>query len=222
MIARSFHFCLPVLGLLALSAIGCRTLPGSPERQGAPGRQFSNVFSTSLPASVRRVAMLPIYSPQTIGDAQRDLDTIFSSELTKMLRFEVVPISRSDLAAYAHREQIASSDIVPPEVFAAIREKSGADAVLFTDITHYRAYRPISIGVRAKLIDIRSLQPVWSIDSVLDSANSRVADAAREYGSDGSRSDRPAQSELVLQSPRRFGAFVAHQIFSTLPVRQFP
>src|SRR3954467_2500390 len=98
------HF-LPVA---AMVLAGCAGLPGDHQRQTAPALQLSNVQASPIPSSIRRVAMLPVYSTQTDATARRDLDGIFRAELSKMIRFEVSEVSRPDLAAIIRVEQISS------------------------------------------------------------------------------------------------------------------
>jgi hypothetical protein len=211
---------LPVLSLVSLALVfsGCATLPGDHELQTLPEVQLANVRAEPVSSSIRRVAVLPVHTTQNFSEAQRDFDAIFRGELGKMLRFEVVPVTRPELSAVLQREQITSYEDIPAELLLILRDKYGADAVLFTEVTHYRPYRPLAIGVRCKLLELASQRVIWSADSVLDSANVEVADAARIYAQTPTQTPFPS-GNVVLQSPRRFAAFAAHHIFSTLPPR---
>ncbi len=201
-------FLLPLL----IVATGCGTI-GQPSRQTSPEVQLSNVDSHPLPQDMRRVAILPVYCPNQPDSTCEAIDRNFSSEFSKALAFEVVRIGRDELQQIIGSPQIESVVDVPGSLFPALSDRYGVDGVLFVDLTSYRPYRPISIGVRAKLVDIRAGQIFWAIDSTLDSADPRVAELALEYT--GYFGDGP--SGVVLQSPSRYAAFVAQQIFRELP-----
>src|SRR5262245_49094749 len=126
---------------------GCSTAPPDHQRQTSPAVQLANVHLEPVPSNLRRVAMLPIFTTQNYIEAQKDLDNIFRGELSKLLRFEVVPVTRPELSAVIQKEQIASHELIPAELIPVLRDKFGADAVLFVDLTSYRPYRPIAIGI---------------------------------------------------------------------------
>lgn len=206
--------------LTAVALAGCSSLPYPVKEQASAPVQLTNAQNLApIPDSTRRVLMLPVYATQAVWEAQRDLDFIFREEMNKLLRFEVVSIGRQEFSAFTQKEQIASTEEIPAEIWAALKQKYAADAILFTDVTSYRPYRPISMGVRAKLIDANTLTVLWAVDSTLDSANESVAKAAREYGEPGDSNARATRSQLTLLSPRRFAAFTASQVYATLPKR---
>jgi hypothetical protein len=63
------------------------------------------------------------------------MDGIFRAELSKVVKYEIVQVSRTDMASLINREAVSSSEIIPSSVIAMLRQKYGADAVLFTDFT---------------------------------------------------------------------------------------
>ena len=89
---------------------------------------------------------------------------------------------------------------------------------MFTDHTHYSPYRPVSVGVRSKLVDIESGRIHWASDVLLDSGNSNVAAAARAYQKAFCRDNFPVESDggTVLMSPRLFVKFAAFSNYSSL------
>jgi hypothetical protein len=164
-----------------------------------------------------RVVMLPIYSTEMLGGAQRDMDATFRAQLTPALPYEIVSISRPELERILGRAQISSTEAIPPETLRALRDKYAANAVLFTDITLYHPYRPIAIGVRTKLVSVDSLQILWAADRVVDSAEPATAEEAVRFADPNTKATSDRANQVILQSPRRFAGFVAHEIYSTLP-----
>lgn len=201
-----------VMASLFVSCAGIRTRDA--EWQGSPQVQLANARSRPLAPNIRRVLAFPLHVPQISGTNQRDLDSTFDTELNKHQRFEVVRISRDELARLTGREEVSSAEAFPADVLAQLRQRYSPDAFLFTDITSYRPYRPMAIGVRARLLEASTLRELWAVDTTLDAAHREVQDAAVSNGS----SSGP-HAGLVLQSPRAFATFVAQQTFSTLPPR---
>jgi len=161
------------------------------------------------------------------------MDAVFRGELGKFLRLEVVQVSRTEMLGLCNAEQISSTEAISPEFLRMVRDKYAADAILFTEFTVFRPYRPIVIGVRSKLVEVPSMRLLWMSEGVVDSADPVVAMAASKYSQSSMRVrvmtpkapkkvDKPKEgssgsNQIVLQSPRMFGGFVAHQMYSTLP-----
>jgi hypothetical protein len=183
---------------------------------------------------MRRLVVLPIYTARPIGESERDMDGIFRGELSKVVKYEIVQVSRQEMLSINNREAVSSAEILSADLIRVLKLKYGADAVLFTDFTVFRPYRPLAIGVRTKIVDLKTMEVLWMADGIVDSAEPDVADAASHFADAGLRmryvsptiykgQDRELASgnQILLQSPRLFAAFVAHEAFSSLtpPVR---
>lgn len=174
----------------------------------------------ALPNRVHRVVSLPLFYDAPEGDYLESLDATFRSEANKSLRFELVSLSRLEMDKLFGTRQLSSTDAMPQDLFSRLYKTVAADAVLFTDITHYRPYQPLQIGVRAKLVDMTTGTVLWSFDHVYDAADPGVSVAARNYQKHLSRQPYPLDSAgSVLQSPARFAKYAAWETFRTLPPR---
>jgi hypothetical protein len=157
----------------------------------------ANFFLPPLPDKslpMRRVAMLPLSGGGFTAEALRDVTAAVQGELSRKTLFEVVPVSGADLEAICGQRQISSVESIPAALLHTLHERLGAEGVLFTDITAFHPYRPVAIGVRAKLVDIGSGAISWACDVVFDS-------------DDGGS---------VLISPARFAKFAANEAFNSL------
>jgi hypothetical protein len=210
----------------SLAVAGCSELPRADSARVGPHFQPTNVRATAtrLPPDFRRVVVLPVagereHSEETLTK----LDDVMRNELNRLGRFEVVSISREQLAQWCGVRQLNSTDALPAgfaEKILAQPNTFGADGVLFIDLTAYSPYPPLSAGLRTKLARVRDREILWAADHVFTAANPAVANAARKFalelGSDRGPGDL---SHTVLQNPSRFASYAAAATFGTLPPR---
>lgn len=202
---------------VGLSAGGCQTKKVAYVKPELDAPQ--SWFPAAGPGrTVRRVAILPVYHPRLPGDWLKEVDFAFNGELSKKAVFEVVPITRSVMELLTDRREISSVERVPGDLFRKLRDQYGVDGVMFNDLTQYSPYRPVSLGVRSKLVDIESGNILWASDVTLDSANTNVAAAARAYEKVLGRDYSPVQPDggTVLMSPRMFAQFAAFSNYASL------
>lgn len=168
--------------------------------------------------TIRRVAMLPAHHPKLQGEVLKEIDAALNAELSKKAVFEVVPITRSAMELLTDRREISSVERVPGDLFRKLRDQYGVEAVMFNDLTHYSPYRPVSLGVRSKLVDIETGTIQWASDLMLDSGNANVAESARAYQKVLCRDNFPVRSDgaTVLMSPRLFAQFAAFSNYASL------
>jgi hypothetical protein len=221
------------LGLLlglALLATGC--VGGLPRRDGAVAGPFFAPTNTrsahSLPAEIVRVAVLPLApdGPRLTEEQLARLDPVLHAGFARTLRAEHVPVSPALMRRLARAPRLPSTAAWPADFLARLRAETGADAVLFLDLTAYQAHPPLRVGLRARL---QRLDPalggdralLWAADNMFDAAAAPVANSARRFvrqPDDVSRA--PAdRSTTVLQSPSQFLTYVAEATFVTLPPR---
>jgi hypothetical protein len=245
-IAANYNMIFRTLCLLAaLSLVACtqsssRAVKDKPNSSGRIQQISDPTMSISTqelsansgirwPAGMRRLAVLPIYSTRPIDQTQRDMDGIFRAELSRLVKYEIVQVSRTDMASVINREAVSSSEIIPSPVISMLRQKYGADAVLFTDFTLFRPYRPLAIGVRSKIVDLKTMDIIWMADGILDSAEPDVSEMATQFSNSGlqmryisnkipkgRQREQGSGNQIILQSPRLYAAFVAHEAFSSL------
>ena len=206
-----------LVGLAALAATGCQTRRPATvsQRPEAPQNWF---LPTNPGRLIRRVAMLPVYHARIPGEVLKDVDTALGAELSKKAVCEVVPVSRTEMEGLIGLREVSSVERIPGDLFRRLQEQYGVDGVMMTDLTHYSPYRPVSVGVRSKLVDIESGRIHWASDVLLDSSNAGVAVAAREYQKILCKDNFPIQGDggTVLMSPRLFVKFAAFSNYASL------
>ncbi|MEO5959537.1 MAG: hypothetical protein ABIZ49_08070 [Opitutaceae bacterium] len=198
---------------------GCMT-PG-PYDAARVGPFFSpvNQAGESSLGGIRRIVLLPIAGGSLASsEVASALDPVFAGALQLEHRFEIVPLSREECLRRFRAEAVSSVASLPADFLTTLGRDFNAEAVLFVDLTVYRAYRPLALGLRAKLAAIDGGRLIWSFDNVFSADDPAVANAARHYFLGADRSGVPADlTPAVLQSPTRFATYAASAMFATLP-----
>ncbi len=190
-----------------------------------PGYHPVNVYSRGpmLPADLRRVAVLPLTCAADSTDLTAGRETlapVLEEELAKLGKFEIVPVSPADLQQRTGRASWRADEMLPPDFFPALKAAYACDAVLFSQLTVFRAYSPLAVGWRFKLVAGGGKDIVWAADDVFDAGQPAVVNGARRYQQEQQRS---ASSHLdsfgIMNSPQRFGHYSVSTLLATLPAR---
>lgn len=224
--------------MVAWLAAGCGTLVEvPPELEPTVYYHPANVYvlSDSLPASLRRVAVLPVTtangSPSQVAGVET-LQPILQSELGKTKRFEVVVVSKEQLRQWTAearwRTDVSTwkaDEPLPMDFFDKLQKETGSDAVMFCQVTRYQAYQPLAVGWKLTLAangaaTNATAQILWSVDEVVDAGEPQVAKAARTYYLQHVHTEQ-GQSDpgTILRSPSLYGQFGLSALFGTLPDR---
>ncbi len=220
----------PRRGWLPLLAGGCLCAAGcSTERLAdtviGPGYHPVNVYCRGpmLPADLRRVAVLPLTcadDSMALAAGREALAPVLEEELAKLGKFEIVPVSPADLQQRTGRANWRADEKLPPDFFQSLKAAYACDAVLFSQVTVFRAYPPLAVGWRFQLAGGAGKDIVWAADDVFDAGQPAVVNGARRYQQEQQRS---ASSHLdsfgIMNSPRRFGHYSASTLLATLPAR---
>ena len=111
------------------------------------------------------------------------------------------------------------AEVLPADFFESLRRAYGCDAVLFCQLTVFRAYAPLAVGWRMKMVDTRTRQILWAADEVFDAGQPSVLNGARHYQLAEHRASEP-DDWGIRNSPRQFGQYAAAQLAARLPDRQ--
>ncbi|HVW19631.1 MAG TPA: hypothetical protein VHC86_00305 [Opitutaceae bacterium] len=216
------RFALLGLALGALLAGGCLHPPiTDASRQGPFFAPKNFVGDPKLPGTMRRVVLLPVHGGDFAPpEAVEALDPVFATALEKQMRFEVVTLGRDECQASFGRPDIASTAALPHDFLQDLARKFGAQGVLFVDLTAYQPFRPLTLGIRAKLASVPDRRLVWSFDEVFSASDPAVENSVRHFYLNAGTGPMPLDmTSSALQSPTRFGAYVAETTFRTLPAR---
>ncbi|AHF92994.1 hypothetical protein OPIT5_25105 [Opitutaceae bacterium TAV5] len=226
----SFHRVRPLaLSLLLLIAAGgCTTATRDALELGPFYTPANSRGAAVWPEDIRRIAVLPVdgSSAALPDDFIASYDPVWLAALQSTQRAEFVPVPREQISHLADgRRSVGSTSLLPAAFFEKILAITGADAVVFCDLTGVTPWPPLAVGLRAKLVHLRRGNLVWACDERFDAAAPAVANSARRYARK-SGNGRGDSVTSVLQSPSHFASWASGEVASTLPpridVRQAP
>lgn len=211
-------------GLALLLAAGCASTSEAIRRKAGDDRYFVPTnFSgdVRLPVNLRRVVMLPVHGGTIVPpEMAASIEAVFSAQLQKEIRFEVVRLSREDCQRRFGQPAFASVGALPHDFISTLSRDFAADAILFVDVTAFRGYRPLMLGIRAKLATVEQTRLIWTFDEVFSADDPAVGNSVRLYYGAADPSGIPLDARHGgLQSPGKFAAYVAAATFDTLPPR---
>jgi len=203
---------------------GCQT-PGATAVVLRPPYKPNNIFiaAPQLPDDLKRVAVLPLDGGGRRTDLAEGCDAlgpVLVAELIKSKKFEVVPVPPEELSRLTGRMDWTGEEVLPAGLLGLLEKEYGCDAVLFCELTEFRAYAPLAVGWRLKLVDVRSQKTIWAGDEHFDAGNPAVIAGARLYERrEQLVLDDNSGDWLAINSPRRFGQYSIASLLGTLPVR---
>lgn len=192
---------------------GCATSPFDPGIVG-PFHEIGNYYlvDQQLPDHVRKVAMLPLtsaYDSQTAREGRRSLQPVLYGELSKSKLFEIVQITEEQMEEWTGRRLWKAEDELPADFIVKIRDKTACNAILFNQLSFYRAYPPIAVGWKLLMVDSNDGKIVWSVDEVFDAGEPRVANSVRRFALENERTN----AELTKQMGTRYGGAFNSRVF---------
>jgi len=210
-----------MVGLAVLT--GCTT-PGSGAKVVSDSGLPRNVFCEAgrMPDDLKRVAVLPlgVMGEDAVLESGREaLYPILQSELMRAARFEVIPVSPEQCRQWTGRTGWSASETLPRDFFERLRQGTGCDAVLFSQLTRYRPYPPVAVGWRLQLVMDDPIRAWWAVDEVFDGGDPVVAEAARAYYKVHFAPPAGSDPDSILSTPRRFGQFTLTAVTESLPPR---
>jgi hypothetical protein len=208
---------LPLLAALLLG--GCETLPHLADT--GPVRIPQNVRGPEAwPPEIIRVAVLPAHDASGRLPARFVVtyDNAWQRALAESQRAEFVAISRTVLVGWTGRETFDSTSRLPAGLFARLARETGAQAVLFVELTDVSPYPPLSLAFRTRLADLRTGETLWMADEIFDSRDPATARGARiEARAHATGPGDPTAA--IEQSPARFAAHAFRAVAALLPAR---
>jgi len=167
-------------------------------------------------ADISKVAVLEIESEFSRDYLSGRLTDSISQALQKQHLFSVVTISPDD--PDWRRLAVGDDDLSSYSIrqLDAIRSQLKVNAVIYGNITEYRPYPHMLMGLRLKMLDLRDGKLLWAMEQVWDSTDKRVEERMKYFFKTNMRDGyEPIGWQLLVTSPRAFNKFVVHEVSQT-------
>lgn len=216
------------LGILAGGNLaGCKIIEQAqdPSYNRGPFRtQYNFALAPGAETNaLRRLAVLPLHggepgANESLEHGRLTLQPLLLESLRQSHRFEVVSYPGIPPARLEGASSFRVTDTLPHDAWTRLAQESGADAVLFSQLTAYQGYPPLLLGLKLTLVRMVDGQVLWEFDDVFNAGEPATKNSARRYFRDQAGLDSTLDgTSLVLNSPRRFSLYALGSAFSTLP-----
>lgn len=213
-------------GLIALSTLlaGCQNAPFHITLlQGTYHPNNIYVNPSGLSPNLRRVAVLPIAAEtdgENLPEGCAALTPVLWDQLIKAKKFEVVMVNPACLRSGTGQPAWTGGEDLPADIMRVLRQEYGCDGVLFAELTAYRAYPPLAVGWRLKLVDAHTGRIIWAADEMFDAARPAVYHGVQRFTDPGlTQSLFCDDNWWAADSPTQLGRFAAARLLKSLPNR---
>ncbi|MCU0793101.1 MAG: hypothetical protein MUE42_09700 [Opitutaceae bacterium] len=210
---------LVVWSLACLALAGCAT----PKAGTSPERGPLNVRAVERwPEELTRVAVLPAHdaSGRLTPEFTAGLDAAWDRALAETRRAEWVRVDAAALAGWTGRGTWSAAETLPADLPGRIAARSGAQAVLFLELTQVSPYPPLVLAFRARLTAVESGATLWAVDEIFDARDAATARAVLAAAGAGRAANAGDVTHAALQSPTRFADHAFRVVADTLPPRR--
>ena len=179
-------------------------------------KNFKRINTTAI--VFKRVLVLPVSYDEKGHDFLDELDLVVFQFFKRSGIAETIRIPRSLLLSKFGFESISHYQALPHDFLSSLKTEYQGDAILFTHLSSYDPYKPIAIGLNARLVSVDDMKNIWAFDESFDSGQLGVKmGAIRHQESNGGQSYPVYNGNSVLQSPHRFAKYAIYTMFRTLP-----
>jgi len=164
---------------------------------------------------IRRVAVFPFRDDTVHPEGAQTIQRAFVDALNQRQLFDVIEMRPSAFTA-AESELYSREGRVSQATVMRLTTQRKVDGLLFGRLTRYRAYEPMSIGLRVTMVSSGAGDTVWEASGLYDAARTEVVqDVHHWYDTEADRSDHLEAWRGVLMSPTRFAQYVCSRMVDT-------
>jgi len=165
--------------------------------------------------TVGRVAIVQLGNDSSYPEISADLTEALFVALQNKQVFGLTVVSQQDPAWRGLQLDLDSAYSL--EQLSAIHRTLKCDAILVGAVTEYRPYPHLTVGLRMKLIDVKTGDLLWALEQVWDASGKATECRIKEYFQRHLRSGSASlREQLVTISSLEFVRFVAYEVAETL------
>jgi hypothetical protein len=195
----SLCFILP----LAFTCAGCSS-----------DESYQHEVSKNL-SSIKSVCLLELENKTIYPKISEDVTESLYQSLQRKQRFNLSLMGQTD--EMWKTVEVKPDSLYTLEQLMAARKLLGSDAILMGTVTSYSPYPRMTMGLRLKLIDLRTGQTVWAIEQIWDTADKATEARLKKYFDQQLRSSfSPIGEQLANLSTINFVKFVTYEIIESM------
>lgn len=163
---------------------------------------------------IGNAAMVTFENRTAYPELAKEVTDLIYLGLQKRQRFGLRIVDAQD-------PSIASLDIRPnmpvdPQTCAKVYKALSCSGLITGQITEYRPFPHLVIGLRLRLVDLRNARVVWAVEQIWDAQDRSVMSRIRDYIAQQKRTTGSMAEQLTVISSIDFLGFVAYEISRTL------
>ena len=220
---KSFQVFLVVI-LLLITCAGCKVLGEKswiPDWTNLEKRElppFSRSRSKELDGqSIRNVLVVPFLVDKGPEREAEMVTRVFKAELANANLFKLVTPSVRPRELIDVTDTLWELGLIDVDLLVEAKKKYMVDAFLFGQVTSFKPYIPLVLGLKVTLVSALTGGALWSVDGVFNSEQKEVVKLAKDYYK---RYYSNGQSlygwELMLMSMERYSRFISNMLIYTI------
>ena len=197
-------------GLLILVLAGCQS-----QRPYTPLEGSTYLNPDADLSSVGRVALVELENLTSYPDVSENLSEALYVALQKRQYFGMITVAQADPRWKSLQSPLDAN--YSAEQLMEMRRVLQCDAILTGAVTQYEPYPHMSVGVRIRLIDLRSGELLWGAEAVWDCGDYHTKLGIRNYlRQELGSGPNPLRQNIFTTSPLNFFKFVSYELAQTL------
>ena len=165
-------------------------------------------------STVGRTALVELTNDYSCPQISADVTEVLFQSLQKKQKFSLTVVRQNDPAWRSL--QLDTSTTYTLEQLSTIRKTLRADAVLIGNITGFKPYPHMFIGLRLKLIDLYDGQLLWALEQIWDTTDKTTEDRIKNYYTHHIFAEDSLEEKLGTISSLKFIKFVAYETAEAL------
>ena len=149
----------------------------------------------------------------------RTLGKILCNTIIKKHLFQVNYINSDDRF---WNQVNAITDYTDKDSLKRYRSLLRTDALMIGEVTDYKPFPSVVIGLKLKIYDLRTGQLAWTLQQLWDSKDKGVENRIKRYFARNIKTGyEPLNWQYIRTSPNAYQQFVCFEVASTLPSKTF-
>lgn len=209
---------LVIAGLMFICFSGCTITHNIKSMVGMIEPNVNQFITEELfRGEINKVLIVPFVYDDGPEKIKNDVTNAFATELGNSGLFNVISPSVGPKEIIDAGKTLWEHGTIDVDTLIEARKSYGVDGFVFGKVTQYKAYVPLTLGLKVMMISGLSGGIIWSSEGVFDSDHKDVVQAGKSYYKKNYRKDQSLYGwELMFISMERYTKFINNLIVKNL------